>query len=91
MSFGVGIFAVTAEWSGAKDCNVFVMFFSSRVHQRGAADAVLGQPRSGPDGGGESPRGIVQGRHPLWSGESRSGSIWDPKSRNWSGTPFSIG
>lgn len=39
---------MTAEWSGAKDCNVFVMFFSSQVHQRGAADAVLGQPRSGP-------------------------------------------
>ena len=32
------------------------MFFSSQVHQRGTADAVLGQPRSGPDGGGESPR-----------------------------------
>ena len=35
-SSGVGIFAVTAEWSGAKDRGV--MFFSSQIHQRGAAD-----------------------------------------------------
>ena len=61
------------------------MFFSSQVHQRHSTGEDLGQPRSGPDGGGEFPREIVQGRHPLWSGESRSGSIWDPKSRNWSG------